>query len=699
MNDKFVFVSVLGTQLLGTLQPLMAFVELEGPVKSFFLLTSKLQPRAEALRDFVAAHGLGCAETIPCAASPQAPDYAPALIGKIAADAAQLNQRVCLNVDGGLNYLIAAIVPILEPYKPLYIQTSRDRAVILDCASGVWSRRPLPKALPVSELLELQGVTATPAGEMHKDRCVDMPFRKYAREQGISLPDNSLADVEIGGVVFDLVWNPGNNRLHFFKDWRFRIDDDKERLARERELAKWSKDRTRCGDIHDKSVTVLVWNAKSEQRLLENSGGKITVVNIAKGVNSGSDAEKLKNVLKVKLPRVRNAEWEEPEQAEFAPMQDNTLVTAIGDNFITTFLAIASHKPDHVILCHDFTNPDIVRVAKRLAEYAPLLGLKSVRLANLPIEGVHAARHLPEAAEPGARISVNITPGSKGQTMALSRWAHENGYATWSIYNAKRVCAALEPAPDRPDIPLDLWDPALVLKLLGREILDEGTDQARQENPEALDALLAFMRKLVSAGLDINDAFANGYLRAGEDSLKKKGENHLQLAFRGNKHGFRMPRSGLFEQLCARALANAGATHIRANLKLPWDEEIEKALPPKYFDGGRPHSWEVDVLAVFRGDLINLSAKSYPLLPKAKRDAVIKEKGGRMDSLEEACAEACNTGAYLGTFALSLVSDLGASKSPLEQKTTVVGWRELCQPEILADYIASLSRRKGTFGD
>lgn len=696
MASERVFVSMTGTQVLGVLQPLMVLAKNSGPLDIRLLHTAHTRPEALRIRDFCAERGLGKVTLSEVGHLLTGENSAPRKVQEIAESLARSGERLCLNMDGGMNYMLSACVLALARFRPLLIMASRERAIIYDTADDSCMVRRLPEPMSPEEILALQEVEYSTGSKVNPDLCDSYPLAKLIREKGIKLPASFLSNVEVSHIVFDLVWNPGNNRLSFFKDWRFTIPDNNSRLERERDFAHWSTDRKRCGQIYDKRTCALVWDEKSRQRLVEDSGGQIEVLELkSRYVDNGREItapEKLTKIFTSRQPKVRERQLEKPEGNDLPPMRDDTLVVCVGTNLISTLVAICSHKPKHLVLCYNMQDKRVHEYARRIDEYQEALGLDSVTLARYPLEGIFPEQYLP-VARPGAKnIMVNISPGTKGQACMLSLWAGCHGYDVWSLKNRGRVCSPISASEDAKDIPMEMCDPLLVFKIMGKNVLENSKTEADlARDLPWLDAMLEFMRRLARAGENFRDVWRKKGFTLGQDTLSPLGDYRWRLSLDGKHHDFEKENMGVWwEKVCARALQKAGARKIRLNLGIRWDSETEQALLEK-FDNAK-HLMELDVVGACDGDLVLISCKSKELHEDTRE---IREPADK-DSLDYVAGEVHSTAAALGRFALSMVSDLGASKSMLENRVTILGWRELCEPEKLREHINSLRRRAGT---
>lgn len=686
MEDNPVFISITGNQAFGTLETYLALIARKGKLPARLLYTAGTQQVADRLRTFIEDKAYGDVELIKVSMGLGNEDSAPQVATRIAEQAEREGRRVCFNLDGGLNYLIVASVLALEKFQPLYIQAARDRVVLTDTRDESHHALRLPAPLSLEEILYLQDVPYEMDVKENPDQCEKLPFAQLLEKEGIRLPAGGWQNARIDNLVFDYIWNPGNNRLSFIKDWRFKPDKD-----RDRDFVQWSKDRRRCGQIHDKRVYAILNNRISQERLSHSQIDTLlyTPWSWKTAADATAFAEALTKIFSEKPPKVSEKQLKVPDVPACAPMKDETLVVCLGSELYSTLLAICSHRPRHLVVACSKAVPVVREHLERLCAFAGELGVESVTHANFRIEGIYADHVLP-TAEPGKpRIAVNISPGTKGQGAMLARWARRNGYEIWTIHQREHQCVPLQaPAGTRP-LPNHICDPALLFRLLGRELLSEGLpEQGFAADFEWLDALLAFMRHLDAAGLDINDAFNQSCLKHGQNSLKRIGRE-WRLRMDGREYFFiRENRGAWFEKLCGRAMMNAGLKHVRLNLKLSWNEENQADIQKLYSDSQQPHKFEFDVLGDFQGQLVMISAKSYDLREDESRKGCLP--------LAEVIEDARNTSKVMDKFTLSIVTHMGTNKKTTDDRVALLSWRDICYPEKLARQIEALSSIQST---
>ena len=675
-----IFLSLVGTQVMGTLQPWMALAEQDGVVPAVLLATDKVRPVAETLRQWGIDSGQGEARIIDIPNTLDGDDAAPAVIARLVEEAERDGLRPAFNLNGGLNSMISACVLALEPCAPMLIQASTDRVVITDQRDGVVQVKPLPEPLSIQALLRLQGVEyrqITPKGWSVSQFC----------ERGrIALPAGALHDVEIDGISFELVWNAGDNRPSFLVKHLFPPSEAVTRKEQERDLTHWATSRERSYQIHDRRTIALVQDEKSAERLARESKNRIEVINVD---GWGKEPYILRKPLielfsPPKAAKTVAQRLDLPKPTIAPPLADNTLIVAMGTDPISTLLAVASHRPRHLVICYSPTPEVVVVQAKRLAKLESELGLKSVRLVSVPVEGLFLDQRLPRP-EKGARVHVNISPGTKGQGGMLAAWAARHGGVVWSLDSRVKRCTPLcAPYGEKP-LPMHGVDPTLLLQLEGQQLLDEGFIPNEMREESALwKELLAFMRAALTEGKD-GDVLRR-HVEAAGTGLQRTGPK--EWTFQGKKKQFSFSQSGgeWLEKLAAVAFTQAGAKYVRARVRLRWDEFNEnKARKAAELSAMRQDAAVVD--PVFRLDLDVIGAWGPDLF-------LVSCKSNPDSEVESAAREVLHTSANLGRFGLCMLAHMGCVKSFVhETGVLVLGWRELCQPEVLRELFQQLRDR------
>ncbi len=263
-----VFVSIVGTQIMGTLHPRRVFLRTCPGGKSILLATDGTRELALRLKAW-AQENDGCdVDILPIPMTAGTKDGAAAVAVRLAEETQAAGGRLFFNLDGGLNYLVADCVMALGACRPVFMQSSEMRTLAFDTEAGLVKRLPDADTLSVQDILALQGVSWSRAGS-------SSPLVQWCSQHGVTLPEGCETNVVIDGVTFELAWNPGSNRISFLKDLRFLPADSSERLSRERALIHWAVDRKRSAQMYDRRVYAVVHDEKTEHRLRSESCGKI----------------------------------------------------------------------------------------------------------------------------------------------------------------------------------------------------------------------------------------------------------------------------------------------------------------------------------------------------------------------------------------------------------------------------------------
>lgn len=704
-----IFISMAGHQIMGTLQPWLAFNRRhKEPAQAFILHTTGTRGTeivAERLAAFSREHDMGDPDLIPISSRLSGQDAAPDIVRQIVADAMNRGDKVCFNLDGGFNFLICACVLNLTDLKPMLITASQWKIALFDWTKYEFFSCLLPEPLPAKTILDLQGVDYD-LNVPNPDVFKPAPFLEYCEKNKIALPSNHLKNVGIGGMVFDVVWNPGTNRLCFLKDWRFDIPCMDERKDRERNFAEWSANRKRVNELYDKDVYALVQDEKSAQRLTVESARHIAV-QLFSSHDFRKEKQKLPQIWEEELKEclkknngifVRRSKGGKSEKLKLGAkcdvqLRDNTLVLCIGSNLPPTLQAIASQKPEHLALCYTPGDAQVRDYAKRIKSMAPELGLASVELIPWNIEGAFPEESLPatNGVNPGT-VDVNITPGAKGQGAMLALWAKKYGFTVWSLVNKKKLCSPIYNPWHKADIPYQSWDPALHFQLEGARMINDGlTEKDLAADLPAYMALLDFMAKAIDTGRakDIFhksvelDGISLHCVQYGQWELSGPGKVlcSIEMIQNGKWTG------KWFERLCAAALLRADdRAKIRLNPQIGWDEQTEEEIIAGKNLLERPHQAELDVVGSHLGSLILISCKSNM---RAFGEKSIENQK------EDAAIEAARMAVNLGRFGLPMLAHMACEEAYMyKNEVMVIGWRELCQPGELLRRIGELSKAK-----
>lgn len=645
------FLSFVGTQYGGVLQPLEACLSAGKNFDAIWLCsTQKTRESAERIEEYCVQKGYPPVCILPY--DPRQPGAEMDIVEKTG------GATIFFNVEGGLNFAVSRMLLQLGDKCAYLLAADTDHLLCHRLADGTREKLSLPPALPVAEILRLQGV-AWEGTQLPLSLC------SLCRKLGVSLPANRLENVRIGNVDFDLVWNDGRNKLCFLTNFYRERMENKALLAAIRGICQWAATRTASGQLYDRQTFVLCPTRESQEHLAEESRRKIKAVYLP--------VEWLPRRAPDELRRMFQPASALPEGKGSRKVPSDTLVLMLGTDAAPTLNAVESGLTHlavrHVILCHtadEAMRERARRLRERFAASAPGCDMKTLET------GLNGSR-LPQqlVAEDGAQgIHVNITPGTKGQTAFLTLWAQRNKAAVWSLNPPSVTRLDAEAA----SLPITACDPLLLLQTRYPDVRVEGdtSDQALYEG------LLHHMRACLESGQEWSlqkDRTVNGM------SLKRTGFKNWMLSLpSGEKHTFSEAGGDWLEGLTAYSLSLMGAQHVHARVRLPWSEELQLFLEKKFQE--EQHRLDVDVIAAWKGGHLLVSCKANPTIP-----------------IPDAAAEARDMAHALARFALPALCHLGCRESYLadtgnEEKVPVFGWRDLCRPERLATLFAEALRSR-----
>ena len=665
-----IFVSIVGTQIMGTIHILSAFLNAHQheECRCVLLVTNveMIGKNAQKISSWASRNHACDVEIKKISMIVSAVDSAATVVAQIADDAKNNGDRVFFNVDGGMNYLIADCVVQLERYNPVLLQSSHLRMVSYDTKNGDLSCLTEPDLFSTREILDLQGVSWSYVS------LLESSFSRFCNTHKIPLPEECLSNVLIGGMRFDLVWNPGNNRLCFLKDLRYgAITGDK--LTAVRDLAGWASDRVSSCNLYDRSLYALTSNDEVAHHLESESNGKIIAYIGGDDITAFKALpDKIKKLLSSRS--LTEDRYPDPieKDADFK-LENNSLIVALGTNVAPTITALRTHKPTHVVLC---CTPEVMGEAEKIKVNKALYKLDTVQIVPVSIEGAYLERRLPVPGA-GIRIDINITPGTKGQAAMLALWGVRHGCTVWSIDNRTNRCTPL--FTSRSAKPIDI---------LPGKLLDLDTDGASltssyltSEEASLYKEILDFME--LACQENCYQVFKKK-VAVGGKSLEPKGATLVFTDDQGRRTTIMTTGGEWLEKLAAAALRKAGYSDVRYRLRFSWPKHLEEEILTRFphLQGNEIFYLDLDAVGSGKEGTVVISCKSDPTFPADK-----------------AANEIASTGARIGRFTLRVLLHLGVEKSYIHKHNVMVlSWMDLCNKERLKARIQELKDKLSTTG-
>lgn len=562
-----------------------------------------------------------------------------------------------VNLSGGTNLMNVTGLLALGRDDTLFVLAGEKAFFCAWQQDGEFQKKNLPLAPPllVNDLLRLQGV-AWSQSTLRKDEL--RALSKKAQFQWPKYCDKYLqTDLAVGGVHFDAVWNPGDNKLHFLvinQDWN--RGTRKSRLAETRDLLDLALGRGRLHHLYDRKIAVLEADHAALERFELEGQGKLRAYPLP-----NSDLKESLAEIFAQPPQPRKHADRKP--LEIVDLQGDVLVTAIGPNPLPALLAISAHQAKEVLLCVSDEPPSMKKMASLLKEKAEERGLARVQIISCSPEGLDLLPRLPVLT---GSVAVNITAGTKGQGASLALWAKKHGHAVWSLDSAQNQVVCLSAPGQSLPLPMPPFEILLYCLSKGRKrafgLNYNCTDRAGLKKREKYSDMLCFMRAVDEAKL-WESFFSSGSLRepleAGAFRLQFNNIKDFFLTQKAHgqtrrPHEYTLDGGGFYECLVGEALAEIGQElDIRLNVTTWRESSIDEPLT------------ELDVVACAHGKLYVISCKSRPM---------------EMSELVETVREVRNTARNLSRFAVPLLACLYERSCREVEGVMVIGPDVLCQP-------------------
>lgn len=671
-----VFLSFVGTQNMGVLFPLEACLNNQKKIsigKILLLASENAKQYAETIKRY-------------CEQKKYPPvDVLDWPLGKTEGivDLAEMDGPVLFNATGGLNFACASITHELVSHPDAAIVVSTQNSALL-CkipSQEQYAQKDfllpceqlnLPAPKPVEELLAIQNAS------WKKSEQTSFLFKKIQQINAtnpkvcahIKLPKNRIENIVLGSTFFDLAWVDNANTLHLLRDLCLNgstTRSDELQLCRELSSYAASRDATQ---IYDRQVHLLCPGSSSAEHIVEESRNKARAYNCRVG--------------DVKLEEILKSILGEQEIKEFSAkgirhVSSDTLIVAMGPDESPTLKAIASHKLSNLMLC--CTN-DLEEKALRLknmienGEFKFGHDIKRVTIVPSDHAGSMLIRNLNiDNKQAITNVQVNITPGTKGQSVFLALWAGLTNASVWSIKN-KQITRLDLGEDNSHDKPVEGFDAVNLLEL--RYTKDKVTHAQSPSDTEnkLYDLLMRHMtlcreqkQNWILSRVTTAECGASQSFKL--IKIQKIDLNLWEVTdIDGQSYRFDTANGEWLEKLTAHAFRNIGAKYIYSRVRVLWDD-VEKSE-------NAPHRIDMDVVGTWLGEPFLVSCKS-----------------GKPD-LQHDPKEAKSMAASISRFTIPFLC-APQIDTPLDNNDAVCfGWRELCDKDTLINIVNFAYTRKKT---
>ncbi|MBQ9275945.1 MAG: hypothetical protein IJ228_14170 [Succinivibrio sp.] len=724
-----IFVSFVGAQVMGTLNPLLSCISdadlrpdrivllcppKEGGSESEHNIAMGADRIASFCRD-----EKGLEAELHHAARPALLDELKMLVAEVNS----AGSRLVFNGTGGMNYQVASAACMLYGHDASIVLSAADQITCYDLSTDKLRSLAAPEFLSVQTICRLQGVECNKEEDFQDELTPVIEAVNQIGTAKVKIPKGALQHARIGdSAACDLVWNCGNNRLAFlFNTCTSQFQKSKNKKEKIRELCGWSAAKGSRDQLYDRDVYVLCEFSNWEEQARESSRQKIRalaleltpaanrdLVPIFKRLNgplrflSLGKAEELRQFLEDAFTvKQSSSSLKMNEQTE--ELASGTFAFMMGDDEAAT-LALLDHCPPgtkQMLMMHtsDAEHRDKAAGIRRaynlkreriLAGHGDVTGgnvLPELDIRKVDISGSRILELRGARGENG--LQVNITPGTKGQSLFLALLAMRCGGKVWSIDKnlQKRI--------DKPEATALAYGPCDPLSLLHFRYPRVYANLIPEENIPLCKGLLQQMKACLDQGLEWKlseqDLSAGGYtLRRLSEGPRNDGRDEWTLITpEGNQLDFTEEGGQWFEQLTAYALEQCGVKSVYWGVRIPYSNEVKKDLKKRMKEASPNkdpkihHRVEMDVLGVWKHLQLAVSCKAWN-----KFKALKEFKATAMEAQQFAVG--------INRFAKSLISVLNnvnhqgetLESVPISHgQVRIVSWRELCQPKLLGDLL------------
>ncbi len=681
------FVSIMGTQVMAVLNPILSFMGEKQPDPKLrlsevrLLATERTLGQAGTVQNFLADVAKDGAATppvkiLPISDSLQTDSGGRQPAHRVLCDLLRDNtEAVGFNIAGGMNFQVSASLAAAHQFleRILFIYPESGSVHVFTPNSGHTAVKhhatPIPDPL---EILRLQGVTFC-----ENAPATDNFFNYLVGKYKLTLPA-SMKAVEIKGVPFHAVFNT-TNELHFVKVIHKGRGDKRKSphfLKEVRNLISLVNQRPIFGELYHRTVALLTNLPTVAEHARKDSGGKIFVfLDVGDAENSEQDIQRLRSFFQPSPPA------HSPRSDCHTPLErcdGSVLYAAVGRNLMPTLIALYSHKPDEARLLFTPSDPTICEYARRIEKGLDYLPVKRLRFIPTSVVG-HEFLKLqhPEGEE---NVCINVSPGTKGHAAFLTHWGAPLGIPIWSIKTGGEYLVKL---PDGETGNRVASPPPLgALINNGIDISNPGWNKKQLEKKsELLSDLLSFLTCLVKEDVKRIDGFPEKPTAICNATYQKKdNKGCIQWENKMQTH-WSLSQDAWFEDLIGHVMLRCGADHVQVRVKTQWPDKIQGHLQSRH--GARPYPDEMDVIAQFGVEYYVISCKAT------------KKK-----SSESLAREAAAMAGLLGRFAHPLLCFLKYTGDPHEATngTTIFGIKTFTNLEAMAALLKTEAERKRTTG-
>lgn len=667
-----VFISLTGTQPLALLNPLRAIIEQHQAPDYIYLLATPhvIEKFPHMFQSMKTAPDLSSSQQTICTTSqhlkPDTEGNPPphSLLTEILDR--HKEDVIVFNMTSGLKFQIISCIQAMGNRDTLQVYAEKGGIHVFQMSKGLLVDHkvvPLPKPM---NILNLQGIpyVRSNRGMNAFTRSVNQLSNQLNK---FSIP--TWSNIEIAGILFNLVWNDGNT-LSFIT----RVSSQEEA----RNLIAVASNRHQFFELYHRNIFAFSDDTMVTERLTkDDSSHKLSV-------RFYENQEQLNALLARLLPDRLAPESvmlplspheEENSSINIHPhgkIRKNTvLITLLAPNEVPTMLAVFSHRPEKAILFYTANNQKVCQIKDHILKNMNQLPVQELQFVPISFMAKEIL-NLPPFPEMNAEV--NVGPGHKVAGFFLAMWAAANNGKLFSINNNTDQ---IEQIPDGDSLPCQGARPELILKLSGSP--DNVVSCGVKENEllkkqDIYQAVLSFI-DLIKDNPEAMKNFPNNPIQLQPKaeysvSVSSKKQETATIEMSGKKTNFKITGGQWFEELVGYQFLQAGAETVSVRVRVGWGDESQRILEKRH-DHQVSHRNDIDVIARFKGKYFMISCKSG-------------EKGGVGNECELTDFHA-KTVAHFGVPMVCFLKHSGAPSQNSKTGVFVFGYQTLLKPDLIRE--------------
>lgn len=580
---------------------------------------------------------------------------------------------LAFNLAGGMNFQTAACMDKMNLEKTIFIypESTGIHAIRIADETARHDKYCLPKPIDV---LRLQGVPY----KIKSDTGGNRHLISVINHCRISLPPDAVKNVLIKNVLFDFVWNQGNE-LRFLKSLIYKKNDAKAadfyRLE-SRKLIDLAMDRTAFGELFHRPIMVVSTKQVAE-RLTTQSAGKIKGIVYSRKKFPCSDFKRIfEPAVSPEITIPADHEIAATLHTDIKGINKKALYVIIGKDITATLIALWSHVISEVCFIYTPGDPDVEKYRRAILTHRGLLPVKKVAFYPAGITGTEILQ-LPLIFEDVPRRETNVTPGTKGQGAFLAVWGRQHGAHSYSIETSTQKLTNLHTGEG---LHLKGPDPETFLKLKGERIIEKGRDKKGILSvKQTYEAALTFLKDMCNEEKDIR-IFPDKGIWLRQAMLIREGDKAIRQFDEGRKFKLLLRSDIWYEELIGYLMVKCGADDVNIRLRTGWDKETEAEIKSRRQNiNGRLFKDDIDVVARFNGAYY-----------------VIECKSGKKKNIGNHIANISGVSKLFGRFAVPLISFFQYKGDPyMHQGVYIFGYKTLLNTVAMKDLLTQAFIEKG----